>query len=116
MFNGFENIKVSIDMTPVCKKCDTKATKANAGIINDVPYYICRNCKIEVDYMGHEVVPNEDFDSTFEGVVLSCDPKHVEERVALTKKEIEDTFRKISEESVLGQYQGRFNYHEEDED
>ena len=44
--------------TPSCKICNKLVVSANAGILKSIPYFYCRNCKIEVNDWGFEVESN----------------------------------------------------------
>lgn len=59
--------------TPSCKNCHNLAVPANAGIFKSIPYFYCRNCKIEVNEWGFEVeaAPNplKDLDDYLSGEI-----------------------------------------------
>jgi hypothetical protein len=40
---------------PTCKNCNNLCVSADAGIFKSIPYFYCRNCKVEVNDWGFEI-------------------------------------------------------------
>ena len=78
----------AVSWIPNCKNCGTKAVEANAGVTNDIPFYVCRTCKIEVDWRGYEIKPKEE-------TVIDGDFKIESDRFSLNFDGLEESLRRI---------------------
>jgi hypothetical protein len=43
--------------TPICTTCHKESVLSDAGVCFSIPFFYCRNCKIEVSEYGYPVVP-----------------------------------------------------------
>ena len=48
-------------MKLTCNKCNNFAILENAGIVNSIPFWYCKNCKIEVFEIINENASSIDF-------------------------------------------------------